>query len=435
MFFACGIQQRRLLLVLVVTMLAALLVSGCGGDGAGQEDSVDDTTTTAEDTEQAITTEDSGQVPVDALNAALEKSFEESGAPGVVAAVQTPEYTWIRALGVADRTSEEPMTSDVHHQIGSVNKTFTGTLLLQAEAEGLLSLDDTIDRYVDGVPNGDKITLRQMADHTSGVADYSQTEQFDDELTTDPYQVWEPEQLVQIGLKDSPLFDPGTEWQYSNTNYILLGLVLEQVTDETIGQLYRERIIEPLGLRDTSFPDRANSSLPEPHAQGYTLKGQSSGGEPLDTTDWNFSWAWTAGEMISTVEDLLAYGRALGTGEGLFSPEQQAERLDSFIRDLPPFNQPPLNGDAGYGIGLTYDRGWIGHGGEIDGYNTQLFYHPELDAVVAVAVNSDISSGDCPEDRPTMEEGPHDVPCAGPADRVFRELAEALGRPAPAPTQ
>ena len=433
MFFACGMQQRRLV-VLVVTALAALLVSGCGGgDGASQEDSAEDTATTTEDTEQATTTGDTRQAPEDALNAALDQSFAESGAPGVVAAVQTPDYTWIRALGVADRTSEAPMTPDVHHRIGSVTKTFTGTLLLQAEAEGLLSLDDTIDRYVDGVPNGDKITLRQMADHTSGVADYSQNEQFDDELASDPYQVWEPEQLVQIGLKDSPLFDPGTEWQYSNTNYILLGLVLEQVTGENIGQLYRERIIEPLGLQGTSFPDLADSSLPDPHDQGYTLKGQSSGGEPLVTTDWNFSFAWTAGEMISTEEDLLAYGRALGTGEGLFSPEQQAERLDSFIRDLPPFNQPPLNGDAGYGIGLTYDRGWIGHGGEIDGYTTQLFYHPELDAVVAVEVNSDISSGDCPEDKPTMEEGPQDVPCAGPADRIFRELAEALGKPAPAP--
>ena len=159
MFFACGMQQRRLL-VLVVTTLAALLVSGCGGgDGASQEeDSASDTTTTTEDTEQATTTGDTGQAPEDALTAALDQSFAESGAPGVVAAVQTPDYTWIRALGVADRTSEDPMTPDVYHRIGSVNKTFTGTLLLQAEAEGLLSLDDTIDRYVDGVPNGDKIT-------------------------------------------------------------------------------------------------------------------------------------------------------------------------------------------------------------------------------------------------------------------------------------
>src|ERR687883_394296 len=190
MFFACGMQQRRLL-VLVVTALAALLVSGCGGgDGASQEeqDSAEDTTT-AEDTEQAITTGGGEQASEDALNAALEKSFEESGAPGVVAAVQTPEYTWIRALGVADRTSEAPMTPDVHHRIGSATKTFTGTLLLQAEAEGLLSLDDTIDRYVDAVPKGDKITLRQMADMTSGIASYTEDKQFQDELFSDPERV------------------------------------------------------------------------------------------------------------------------------------------------------------------------------------------------------------------------------------------------------
>ena len=132
--------------MLVVTALAALVVCGCGGDGAGQEeDSVDDTTTTTEDTEQATTTADSGQVPVDALNAALEKSFAESGAPGVVAAVQTPEDTWVETRGVADLSSEEPMTPDVHHRMGSVTKTFTISLLLQAAVEGLLSLDDTIE--------------------------------------------------------------------------------------------------------------------------------------------------------------------------------------------------------------------------------------------------------------------------------------------------
>ena len=108
----------------------------------------------------------------------------------------------------------------------------------------------------------------------------------------------------------------------------------------------REQIIEPLGLKGTSFPDAADSSLPLPHAQGYTLQGQADG-EPADTTNWNPSWAWTAGAMISTVEDLLVYGRALGTGEVLLPPDQQAARLDSFVNDLSPLNQPPFNGEAG----------------------------------------------------------------------------------------
>jgi D-alanyl-D-alanine carboxypeptidase len=417
-------QQRRLL-VLVVTAFAAVLVSSCGGGGGSNEDSTANTTTTG----------GGEQASEDALNAALKKSFEESGAPGVVAAVQTPEYTWIRALGVADRTSEDPMTPDVHHRIGSVTKTFTGTLLLQAEAEGLLSLDDTIDRYVHGVPNGDKITLRQMADMTSGLANYSETKQFDGDPGADPYKVWKPEELAQIGIADSPAFDPGTEFAYSNTNTVLLGLVLEQVTGESIGELYRERIIEPLGLKDTSFPETSDTSLPEPHAQGYTLQGQSSGAQPVDATDWNVSWTWTAGGMISTVDDLLVYGRALGTGKGLLSPAQQDERIASLVSDVPPLNQPPFKGDFGYGLGLMKEHEWIGHSGVVPGYNTSLFYQPELDAVVVVEVNSDISSGDCPEARPTMTDGPQGIPCSEPAMRIFRALAEALGKPAPAADQ
>ena len=171
-----------------------------------------------------------------------------------MAAVQTPEYTWVGALGVADRTSEEPMTPDVHHRIGSVTKTFTITLLLQAEAEGLLSLDDTIDQYIKGVPNGDEITLAQMANMTSGIASYTENEQWGEEVLADPRRSWKPEELAQVGIKDSPLFDPGTEWHYSNTNTVLLGLVLEQVTGKPIGDLYREQIIEPLGLEEHVLP-------------------------------------------------------------------------------------------------------------------------------------------------------------------------------------
>ena len=408
---------------LLVIGLVLLLGSGCGGGDGSKGDSAAGTHTN-KGGEQATKGD---------LDAALKKSFQESDAPGVVAAVQTPRYTWVQAMGAADRASGEPMTPEMHHRIGSVTKTFTATLLLQAADEGLLSLDDTIDQYVKGVPNGDKITLRQMSDMTSGIASYTADEQWANELLSDPHRVWKPEELAQIGIKDSPLFDPGTEWFYSNTNYTLLGLVLEKVTDKPIGDLYREQIIEPLGLKNTSFPDPSDSSIPEPHAQGYTLQGQSPGGKPIDSTDWSPSEAWTAGQMISPVDDLLVYGRALGTGKGLLSPEKQSERLGSFVSDVPPLNQPPLKGDLAYGFGLGKDHGWVGHNGEIPGYNTYLFYHPEIDAVVAVEVNSDISSGNCPKDTPTLKAFTQNISCDLPADRIFRALAEALGKPAPAP--
>jgi D-alanyl-D-alanine carboxypeptidase len=395
--------------------LALLLASGCGGGSGSQEE---------EQAQEEQASEDALESQ-DALNAALEQSFSESGAPGVVAAVQTPEDTWVGTLGVADLSSEEPMLADMHQRIGSVNKTFTVSLLLQAAAEELLSLDDTIEQYVEDVPNGDEITLRQMANMTSGIASYTFNEQWQEALFSDPQRIWRPEELVQFGIADSPAFDPGTEFQYSNTNTVLLGLVLEQVSGKPIGDLYREGIIEPLGLRGTSFPNAADSSLPDPHPQGYTLQGQDDG-EPLNATYWNPSWGWTAGAMISTVEDLLVYGRALGTGEGLLPPEQQAERLNSFLSD----DVPPNSAERAYGLGLGHEYGWLGHTGELPGFNTAVYYHPELDATVVVEVNSDIPSGDCPADRPTMTDAPHeDIPCADPAVRIFGALAEALGQP------
>ena len=396
-------------------MLVLLLSSGCGGGGGSQEDDSAADTTTAGGGEQASEAD---------LDAALEKSFQESGTPGVVAAVQTPEYTWVGTLGVADRTSEDPMTPDMHQRIGSVTKTFTVSLLLQAAADGLLSLDDTIDQYIEDVPNGDEITLRQMASMTSGIASYTFNEQWQNGFFSDPQRIWRPEELVQFGIADSPAFDPGTEFQYSNTNTVLLGLVLEQVGGRPIGDLYREGIIEPLGLQQTSFPN-TDPGFPDPHPQGYTLQGQDDG-EPLNATDWNPSWGWTAGAMISTVDDLLVYGRALGTGEGLLPPEQQAERLNSFPGD----EVPPNSAERAYGLGLGREYGWVGHTGELPGFNTAVYYHPELDATVVVEVNSDIPSGDCPPDNPTMTDAPQEnIPCADPAVRIFGALAEALGQP------
>jgi D-alanyl-D-alanine carboxypeptidase len=356
------------------------------------------------------------------LDAAFEKSFEQSGVPGAIAAIRTPEGTWVSTLGVASKASGKPMRANMHHRIGSVTKTFTATLLLKADAQGRLSLDDTIDQYVKGVPNGDEITLRQMANMSSGIASYTADKQWAKEALSHPRRVWKPEELARIGIKDSPVFDPGKGWQYSNTNYVLLGLVLEQVTGKPIGKLYQKEIIEPLNLRETSFPG-ADPSLPKPYDHGYTLQGQSKG-KLVDATHWSPSWSWTAGAMISTADDLLVYGRALGTGEDLLPPEQQAERLTSFLYGLKP-NTP----QRAYGLGLVDQRGWLGHTGEVPGYNTSLYYNAELHTTMVIEVNSDVSVGDCPADVPTMTDSPHDIACSEPSDFVFGELSKELGKP------
>ena len=124
-----------------------------------------------------------------------------------------------------------------------------------------------------------------MANMTSGIASYTFNEQWQDAFFSDPQRIWRPEELVRFGITDSPAFDPGTEFQYSNTNTVLLGIVLEQVSGKSIGDLYREGIIEPLGLQQTSFPN-ADPAFPDPHPQGYTLQGQEDG-EVGNATDWN----------------------------------------------------------------------------------------------------------------------------------------------------
>ena len=128
--------------------------------------------------------------------------------------------------------------------------------------------------------------------------------------------------------------------------------------------------------------------------------------------------------MISTVDDLLVYGRALGTGEGLLPPEQQAERLTSFLYGLEP-NTP----QRAYGLGLVDQRGWLGHTGEVPGYTTALYYNAELHTTMVVEVNSDVSVGDCPADVPTMTDSPHNIPCTAPASLIFGAPSEELGKP------
>ena len=354
------------------------------------------------------------------LRAAVVRGLRDSATPGLVVGVQTPEGSWVKALGTANRRSLRPMKATMHHRIGSVTKTFMGTLLMQLAADHELSLNDTIDQYVDGVPNGDEITLRQLADMTSGVASYTASAAFKDLLYANPEQRWQPSQLLGFGFADSPKFPPGTAFQYSDSNYILLGLAIEEAAGEPLHAVLRERIIGPLGLNETSWPG-ASIAVPKPHARGYTLQGQPAD-DPADATNWNPSYAWAAGEMISNVDDLLVYGRALGTGKGLLSRAQQKRRLASF-GDIPPLS-PQLT----YGIGMVEDGGWLGHTGQVPGFTTALYYHPGIDTTVVVEANTDIPTGDCPGEA-TLIDDPFDGPCALTADRIMGTIAGALRRP------
>jgi D-alanyl-D-alanine carboxypeptidase len=351
-----------------------------------------------------------------ALAAAVRTAFPEAAAPGIIAGVMTPEGIWTGAWCEADPDSGAPMEVGMHTRIGSVTKTFTGTVLLQLAEDGALSLDDPIGRYVEGLPNGDSITLRQLATMTSGLLSYTRADAFLDRFFEDPTLTYTPAELVEFAVPGSPIFAPGAEFDYSNTNTVLLGMVIEQVTGQPIGEVFAERVFAPLGLGGTFWPG-AETALPEPFPQGFTLQGNAATPEaPSNATHWNPSWGWTAGGMVSTLGDLLVYGQALGTGRGLLGPETQQERLRSFPEP------------AGYGLAMGCVDGWIGHTGELPGYNTTVFYDTTTDTTVVVQANSDIPSGDC-GDEAVLPDNPTGIVCASPASRVFGALSEALGHP------
>jgi D-alanyl-D-alanine carboxypeptidase len=356
------------------------------------------------------------------LDAAARASFEDAATPGVIVGVRTPQGTWTEAYGVADPATQAPMRVGMHTRIGSVTKTVTGTVIMQLAQQGKLSLDDVIDAYVPGVPNGDRITLRLLANMSSGVASYSRSPKFTDVYSLRPETVWNPDELIAIGLAESPVFEPGARFDYSNTNTLLLGKVIEKVTHRPVAAVFHEQVFEPLGLSATSWPGTA-TALPDPHPQGFTLQGDAASPDhPSNATNWNPSWGWTAGELISDMDDLLTYGRALGTGQGLLDAATQAERLGSFP------------GPAGYGIAMGCANGWVGHTGELPGYNTSVFYDTTSDTTVIVQANSDIASGSCP-DSPTLTDDPHQSVCSSPATRVFVGLSIALGHPFTPPPQ
>nr|WP_315268766.1 serine hydrolase domain-containing protein [Microbacterium lemovicicum] len=368
-----------------------------------------------------------GELPADlvaTLDAAAQQAFDLGASPGAIVGVQTPEGRWTKAYGLADPNADTAMAVGMHTRIASLTKMFTGTILLQLAQEGKLSLDDTVDQYVSGIPNGDRITLAQLADMTSGVNTYTANEDFITKYFADPSAVYTPDELVAATVEVSPAADPGERFLYSNGSTIILGETIEKVTGRPFADELDERILAPLSLTSTSWPGDSNA-IPEPFARGFTLNGDAATPEsPTDSTDWNPSWAWTAGEVISTTDDMLTMGRALGTGAGILDDDMQRIRLESF---LDPSQSPPAPGAGGYGLAMGCGQGWVGHGGELSGYNSTMFYDTATDTTVVVQANSDIASGGC-DNSPTLQDDPGDEICEAPAVRIFVALSGLLGQ-------
>jgi D-alanyl-D-alanine carboxypeptidase len=316
-----------------------------------------------------------------ALDDALAKTMANHKVPGVVIGLWIPgEGTYVVTRGVSDMATGKAMQRNDHFRIGSITKTFTVTVLLQLADEKKVGLDDPVSKYVSFVPNGQNISLRMLANMTSGLFSYTEDDAWVTEAFSDFQRTWTPRQLVDVGIGHRPNFAPATGFHYSNTNTVLLGMIIEQVSGKAIQEVYAERLFKPLGLRNTSWP--TTSAMPAPYAHGITE--QTLDGKQADATHRNPSWAFTAGQLISTVDDLKVWAKSYTTGS-LLSTEMQKQRL-TYV------TFPPNTDQRKYGLGIGNDHGWLGHSGELPGYNTGAYYLPEKDATFVIMVNSDIAT-------------------------------------------
>jgi D-alanyl-D-alanine carboxypeptidase len=345
------------------------------------------------------THDDRAALPTAAIAQTELDTLIADGVPGAVALTTNDHDQLTVVSGLANVDTRTAITSTDRYRIGSMTKPFTAAVVMQLVDEGTLTLDDTVEQWLPGaISNGAEITVRQLLGHTSGIPDYSD----DDATVLQPYldgdfgYVWTPNELVAIADAHGPLTPPGTEYRYSNTNYLVVGLIIEAATNRTLGDEMNTRIIQPLGLRDTTFPTTAD--VPSAMARGYLL----GNGDPLDVTDV-YPYEWAAGNLISTPADVTTFYKALVDGD-LVPAALVAEM------------KPALNG-ASYAPGLGLDARQfecgVGYGfdGAIAGYRT-IGYVLDNGRSVVVMANS-----------LTMDDSVADLVADEQFDRIVTTLA------------
>lgn len=310
-------------------------------------------------------------------------SLARYGIPGAVVGVRIGGVgTWLVARGRADVAAGRDAQVSDPTRIGSTTKSFTAVTVLQLVDRGLLDLDDALDRFAAGagVPHAAEITVRMLLNHTSGIFDYANDEGFNDDFITKPDKTWTPEELVAIGVSHGPDFLPGERWEYSNTNYILLGMIAEEVSGESIGDLVRENIVEPLGLACTVWPD--GPTMEDPCLHGYWDPGCT--GVLEDCSRYQPTAEFGAGAMISCAEDLLVWAKAFAEGALLGESVRREQRT---LVDA--------GGGGKWGLGVSFVHGFYGHGGNIRGYDISMYHLPSRDASFAILLNRQVGWEEC----------------------------------------
>jgi D-alanyl-D-alanine carboxypeptidase len=343
----------------------------------------------------AVPAQNATQLAPTLLQRQLQAKFEElhqaASFPGGTAAfVLADGSSFAIAVGVSDRVSKTPMTTTARLLLGSVGKTYVSAVALQMMHEKKFSLDDTLEKFFGKAPwfprlaNGSRITVRHLMTHTSGLVRYEFNPRFTKDLNANPDKVWTGEDRLAYLFDATPPFAPGEGWEYSDTNYIVLGMIIEQVGGAPYYEQLRKRVLAPHGLKDTVPADsRTVAGL----VQGYAGADNPFGGTDEMIKDGRFAvnpqFEWTGGGLAVTSLDLARWGKILYEGRA-FPPEMMAKFLDGVPARLGP--------ESKYGLGVIIRPSPLGitygHSGFMPGYQTELVYFPELKTSVAVQVNS-----------------------------------------------
>ncbi|MFI7057046.1 serine hydrolase domain-containing protein [Streptosporangium canum] len=289
---------------------------------------------------------------------ALDRTMTETGLPGILATVREGNDQWFGTAGVADTRTGRKRLPQERFRIGSITKTFTATVVLQLEAEGKLSLDDTVEKWLPGLVRGNgndgrRITIKQLLNMTSGLFNHLNDKQMLTRLAgpgflKHRYDRYRPQQLVKIGTANAPDFNPGQGWTYTNTGYVLAAMIVEKATGKTYAEQVSQRIIRPLGLTGTRVPGDEEVRIRGPHPRHYsTLFSQEPKPTIYDVTELNPSAGWAAGNMVSTAADLDRFFTALLKGRLL----PQAQQREMFATN--PVPEGKWIPDTTYGLGMS----------------------------------------------------------------------------------
>jgi D-alanyl-D-alanine carboxypeptidase len=380
----------------------ALVLAGCSSDDDASNSSASGTATTSAP-DSVLKTIDPA-----ALQEVVEAAATELKVPGALVLVRTPTGEVVASVGTTEIGAQTAPGTDTHFRIASNTKTMTAAINVLLAQDGKLKLSDPVSDYVPGVPNGENITIENLLKMRSGLYNYTMDPALAAVMDSDPGKAWTPQEVLGIAFSHPPNFAPDAEYEYSNTNYALLGLVAEKAGGRPLSQQLQERLFIPAGLEQTSLPATTDTSLPDPYSHGYMYGGsyfaladdpypadmqaaaEAGTLTPTDYTNQNPSYAWAAGGAISTAENLADWIESLVSGK-VFDAEYQQQWIDSRQAENP---DKPDGQQYGYGISyqrFSPDAEIFYHGGELPGFNSFQGYDPTNDVTLVIWTNQTLS--------------------------------------------